>query len=309
MKLKFVTQSDFFAAYDLISSEEKKAAEEYLAADFDFGDFEMLCAYSSGCILFRYYSEDAGYHFEAPLPLTEKADMAKAFEAISEYCLLEAIPEVVIGIEPEYRDLMLRGAENFEENEDDDGTLAVCIYTECMTCCDLPEMMIDDVYLGEFAMNYAEDYERLVKNENLNCHFGYNIIDDIPNGDGKDFINFVREEFERGESMTFAATTLEDGKNRFVGEGCLYAFNGRGEASLSFRVLPELHRHGVGTKILRGLLEIADSLGLRRVSAEVKRENSASLALLSKVKAPHTKNEEKYIFIFELGKEKNTFFE
>ena len=296
MKLKFVENSCFYSTFESLGAEEKESAREFVETVYDFGDFEVMYSYCAGCIILRYYSEDAGYHFDAPFPISNDADERAAFEAISEYCRLEAIPETVVGILPELLDDMLRGAENYSLGEDDDGTFAVKIITECMSCEFMPEIMVDDVYLGEFADKYASKYEDLIKNANLNCHFGYNLLEDMPFGDGMDFVNNAREEFERSESMTFAVTLEENGENIFVGEGTLYAFDGRGSALMAFRVLPDYHGRGIGRKTLIGLMRIAKELGLKNVVAEVKNENVPSVNLLSKF-AKGKKKTEKTVFV------------
>lgn len=282
MKLKFVEAERFYDLYNNLTEEEISFSREFIETDYDFGDFEVMYAYHKGCILLRYYSDDAGYHFDAPFPISDFADVPEAFAAISEYCKLEAVPETVVGVEPDWLDCMLRGAKRYSIREDDDGSFAVKIITECADAEFLPEILYDDVYLGEFADSYAKEYERLLKNANLNCHFGYNILDDMPNGTGMDFIKNARNEFENSESMTFAATVMEDGNNVFVGEGALYAFDGRGGASVAFRVLPEFHGRGIGKKIFLGLMKISKCIGLERLTAEVKKQNEPSLRLLSK---------------------------
>ena len=281
MKLKFVNADDFYSTFSNLSEEEIAASREFTDAESDFDGFEVAYSYSSGCMILRYYSDDAGYHFEAPVPLTDAASVGDAFSAISQYCVSEVIAETVIGIDPDDLEIMLRGAQRYSLAEDEDGSLAVRIITECMNCEFLPEILFDDLYLGEFATSYAEKYEKLLKDVNLNRHFGYNILDDMPDGTGVDFIENARREFENSESMTFAATLAENGENVFVGEGVLYAFDGRGNACLSFRVLPEYHRRGIGKKIFLALLEIAKEIELGKVVAEVKVENKPSLNLLS----------------------------
>lgn len=282
MKLKFVDKGEFYSAFNNISETEREATAEFVEADYDFGDFEVAYSYFAGCMILRYYSADAGYHFDAPFPITESASVEDAFAAISEYCRQEAICETVVGVEPDLLDSMLRGADNYSLAEDEDGTFAVRIITECMQTECLPEAMYEDVYLGEFLPSYADEYERLLKDVNLNRHFGYNILDDMPNGTGVDFIENAKNEFERSESMTFAATVRENGKSVFVGEGVLYGFDGRGSAFLAFRVLPEFHRRGIGGRIFMALRHVAVSIGLKHLIAEVKPENEASVALLSK---------------------------
>lgn len=300
MKLKFVDAEKFYDVYDFLTENEIEESKTFIEADFSFFDGEVLFSYHSGCMILRYYSDGVGYHFDAPFSISEIADMESAFAAISEYCKKEAIPEVVVGIEPELKNMMLRGAAHYIEREDDDGTFVIEIQTECMMEEYLPEMLVEDVYLGEFSSSYAEPYEEMLRNENLNLHFGYNILDDLPNGNGIDFIESVRKEFENGESMTFAATVLEEDKNVFVGEGCLYAFDGRGSAEVSFRVLPRYQRKKIGTKILKGLIEIARSLGLKRIIAEVKKENKASIALLDRVLGDKNEKIDKYQYVYDL---------
>ncbi len=300
MKLKFVGSESFYASFSSLSEEEIDATREMILSGEGFEGFDVAYSYFDGCLLMRYYSDDAGYHFEAPLPLRDDADVQGAYAAISEYCVAEAIAETVVGIPPEELDLMLRGAERYSLAEDEDGNLAVRIVTECMECEFVPETMYDDVYLGEFASSYAPKYEKLIKDANLNCHFGYNILDDIPNGTGIDFIENARAEFERSESITLAATVDENGENVFVGEGVLYAFDGRGKACVSFRVLPEYHRIGIGRKIFSGLLGVAKQIGLKKVVAEVKKENLPSLNLLLGFAEGEEKTD-RIVFEFDLG--------
>ena len=300
--ISFVSSENFFSMYPVLNESEKSLALEYLSEDCDFGDFEVLYAYCHGALLLRYYSPEAGYHFEAPVPLSGGCDFAAAYREIGEYCKAEAIPEVVVGVLPEHKDLILRGAEHYNSAEDEDGSFVFEILTECMLTDELPELLYDDVYLGEFSLTYAEKYEKLVKNVNLNRYFGYNFTDDMPDGDGADFIRMAREDFERSESMTFAATVLsEDGENVFVGEGTLFGFDGRGGASISFRVLPEYHRQGIGKKIFCGLVRIAAQIGLTTVIGEVMAANTASLNLISKYADSSERDSEKYRFTFDVA--------
>lgn len=299
--LKFLSAEDFLKSISVLSGGEQELICEYVRPDCDFGEFDVAYSYFAGSLIVRFYSDDAGYHFEAPIPLSDNADARAAYAEIGEYCKLQAIPEVVVGVPADEKELVLRGAKLYKDGIDDDGTLAIEILTECMVCEELPEFLFDDVYLGEFAESYAGKYEKLIKNVNLNRYFGYNITDDLPNGDGKDFINFVRDEFERGESMTFAATVLSDeGENVFVGEGALYGFNGRRAASVSFRVLPEYHRRGIGRKIFLALISIAEKVGLETLTASIMCENKASLALVKPFASSVCFKEDKVDFSFDV---------
>ncbi len=279
--ITFLDKSEFYKK-NFLNKEELSSAEEFTESFEGNDDLEVKFAYSHGNLIFRYFSEETGYYFSPPYTLSGNECQENAFCDISEYCKLQEIPEILVDLIEEEIPLALRGAKHYDIDTDEDGMSMLRIYTECMMQEELPEILSGNVYLGEFSVKYAEDYEKLIKNENLNLHFGYNLCDDVLNGDGKDCIEFVREEFEKGKSMTFAATVLSGDENVFVGEGCLYAFDGRGSASVSFRVLPEYHKKGYGTDIFEGLLAIAKSIGLLKVAAEVKAENKASLFLLSK---------------------------
>ena len=301
--VSFVSAEKFFLHYHVLNEDEKKVALEYVSDECDFGEFDVGFAYSHGALLIKYYSQGAGYHFEAPIPLSDCCDFSEAYIAISEYCKLQSVPEVIVGVPKEHKDIMLRGAEKYDFAEDEDGSLVIEVLTECMLADELPEIMCDDVYLGEFACAYASEYEKLVKNVNLNRYFGYNLTDDLPDGSGIDFINMVRDDFERGESMTFAATVLsEDGENVFIGEGTLYAFDGRGGASVAFRVLPEYHGRGFGKKIFMGLCGISDKIGVDTLFAEVMNENFASVYVLRRYTEPESVEDGKYKFIFDVKK-------
>ncbi len=302
MKIKFFDAEKFYTEYTL-TDDERDAAREFTGSFCgDEEGIEVAFAYSHGALIFRYFSEEAGYYFSPPYSLCDSADISAAFIEISEYCRLEEIQEVIIDLLDEELDLALRGAEHYDIDSSDDGTHMIRIYTECMLCDELPEVLSDDVYLGEFAMAYSDDYEKLVKNENLNLHFGYSMCCDIPNGKGEDFIFAVREEFERGTAMTFAATRLnEEGNNVFVGEGCLYGFDGRGTAYISFRVLPQYQNRGIGSKIFEGLIEVGKQIGLLKINAEVKKANSPSVSLLSRYGVPCEKNFEQLKFTFSLA--------
>ncbi len=301
MAIKFFEKIDFFKNNDL-ASDEIEAAKEITESFLPDAGTEVAFSYSRGSLILKYFSEEVGYYFSPPYQLSEISDASKAFEDISEYCKLEEIPEVIVDLYEEELNLALRGARHYDVDTDDDGMNMVRIYTECMLCEELPETLSKDVYLGEFSLSYADEYEKLVKNENLNLHFGYNICDDIPNGNGEDFIRALRTDFEKGMSMTFAATVFESGENVFVGEGCLYAFDGRGGASVSFRVLPKFHRRGIGSAIFEGLMKIASKIGLDHLYGEVMKENLPSLSLVSKYAKPLSEDGDRIKFIFRTEK-------
>ena len=296
-KIKFFNSEDFLARSG-IPDELRYAAEEYIDS-FSSSDTDVAFSYFSGTLIIRYYSDEGGYYFSPPYPLCEDADQASAFVKLSEYCTLESVREVIVDLLPEELPLALRGAEHYDAEELDDGTVALSIYTECMLCEELPEAFAGDVQLSALDDEFADEYEKLVRDVNLNKHFGYSYCDDMPDGNGSDFISMASADFDKGESMTFGAYILCEGERRLCGEGCIYGFDGRGGACVSFRVLPEYHRRGIGRSIFDGLRHIAALIGLSRIVADAALENLGSLALLSSYKSGESVGD-KVRFIFNI---------
>lgn len=303
MKINFVEPESLAPVLDKLSAEEREEAEFYISQIDGMSDIseKILAQIVHGCLVFRNYSSDTGYYFQSPLPLSDNADVMAAFRDIAEYCKLEAIPECIVGIPEEDLDLALAGVKHKELFEEEGGTFFLKILTECMLAEELPELMYDDIYLGEFAVCYAEKYEKLVTDRHLNRFFGYNLTEDVKSGRGEDFILEARREFDSSEAMTFAVTVLSrDMENVFIGEGTIYAFDGRGGASVAFRILPEWQGKGYGKKTLKALLEIAENISLERVYAEAAFENIPSLALLRSTGAPEERLEGKSRFTFAI---------
>jgi RimJ/RimL family protein N-acetyltransferase len=267
----------FDEARDYILQAEEMDADEILGA--------LLCE----CLVFRLFSSDTGYYFAAPIPLSDSADTGAAYSEIYAYCLRECIPAVVVGVPEEDLPFATDGMTSAQVCQMSEDEYLVSIVTECMRCERLPEAMQGRVYLGEFAVSYAEDYARLVEDKELNKYYGYDVTEDVKADSPADYVVAVREEFERGESVTLAATVLgEEGENVFIGEGVLYAFDGRGGASFAFRVLPEYQGQGFGKEIFLALCRVAEEIGLVRISSDVMAENKASLRLLSHFAKPRT---------------------
>ena len=297
MKLKFVPRNVFYSEFSLSDDERSKAAA-YITPDI-YGH-EIAHSYYKGCLLTRLFTEELGYYFWPAVPLSRRARLGKAYEAISEYARLEAIKEVYVDLPKPHVSIVTKGKpyasvikdegddDDFEDGEDrergdPEERYFVEIDTECTLAEYLPEVMVDDVYLSEFAIAYAADYERLVRDKEVNRYFGYSYLDDAEGGSGTDFINMAREQFDRGEAMNFAATVLSGDENLLIGEGTLYGFDGKRGASFSLRLLPEWQGKGYGKKILAALISLANGLGLSKLYAEIDERNIPSIRLISAV--------------------------
>ncbi|MBR2651090.1 MAG: GNAT family N-acetyltransferase [Clostridia bacterium] len=311
MKISFVGKNDFFDRFTL-TDPEREAALEYLTDDGDEGvgaSAEMSYSFAYGCLLFKLYSDEAGYYFWPAVPLSDECDIAAAYRAVAEYCKLEAIPELYVDIPAEDVEYITRGAPHAALHDVSDGageTYAIEIFTECMLVCALPELMVDELYLGELVPCYDSEYERLVLDAEVNKYYGYSFRDDIPNGGGKEFREAAEAQLSSGEAMTFALTVYREEKNVFVGEASLYAFDGRGGAEMAFRLLPEWQGLGLGREALLGCIGIAEGLGLTRVSARVMEENLRSRRLLSRFAPICSVNNG--VCVFEFSREKDGKF-
>ena len=291
MKLKFLPRDEFYGEFSL-SDKERLNAAPHLADDQ--GENELRYSYFAGCLLTRLFTPDVGYYFWPAVALRTGASLKRAYAAISEYAMLEAIKEVYVDMPRGHAAIVARGrpyavVTRDEWDEGDGGgdtseeKYIVEIETECTLAEDIPEIMVDDVLISEFFSCYAEDYERLVRDKSVNQYFGYSYLDDNEDGTGADFIAMAREQFDRGEAMNFAATVLSDDKNLLIGEGTLYGFDGRLGASFSLRLLPEWQGKGYGKKLLYALVLAADGLGLNKLYADIDERNIASLGLVSRV--------------------------
>ncbi len=288
--LSFKKDGEFERRLSELSEEERGLADFYLSQIEQMDSAETLAQISQGCLIFRQYSDETGYYFEAPIPLNDSADVVAAYREIAEYCVRECIPEVIVGVPEEDVEYLEKTVPHKELFMQDDGSYVLRVLTECMICDVLPELLYGDIYLGEFAVCYAERYKKLVTDRGVNRYYGYN-ASDIPGGVDaaapQALIDEVRREFSMGEAMTFAVTVLsEEGDNVFIGDGTLYAFTGRGGASIAFRILPEWQGRGYGSQLLVALLKIAEKIGLNTVEAEVMKENIPSISLLRKLGVP-----------------------
>ena len=279
--ISFCRREEFFDKNPGIGESEREAAGEYLYADFGAGECEVRYALSHSCLIFRYFSEDTGYYFSAPYPLSDTCDTDAAYADIAEYCRLEEIHRVIIDVLPEELDACIGNAKKYDASELDDGTYLVRFYTECTELAELPEIMEGDIYLCEPVGAYADSYSRLINDRDHNRFYGYDAYEDLQTADGAAYVEQIRSEFDRRVSISYAATVMgEGGENIFVGEGTLYGFGGDGTARAAFRVLPEYTRRGYGRAIFRALCAAAKSIGVDRIVCEVMAENLPSLSLL-----------------------------
>ena len=247
-------------------------------------NIEVYAAQISGCIIFLVDSCEEPAFFTYPEGIFEGADEAAALLAISEYATLSEIPQIITDVSLCELPAVLKGVRHADVDAAGEDSFTVSIKTECMLARVLPELLYDDLYIGELTENFAEDYKRLLFDPLVNKYEGYDCRSALADEDADFFVREAQSEFNSGIAMTFAASLFTDeGENKFIGEGVIFRFNGRAEAELSVRIIPSMWGKGYGEKLLRGLCKIGEELGLCSLVGRVNRENLPSVSLCSKV--------------------------
>jgi acetyltransferase len=92
------------------------------------------------------------------------------------------------------------------------------------------------------------------------------------------FIDYNRE-------MTLVATTMPPAGEApdILSAGRLIKMHGRGEAEFSVMVVDDKQGHGIGTEVLRRLVEIGRDEGLKRIIGYVLSENTGMLHLIEQL--------------------------
>ena len=245
---------------------------------------ELLFATEAGCLIPAVICCGVPQMFFYPEPLMRDASEEIALALIADFCRVNEIREVITDLPSNKLPLAMKGVLHSRLDAVDDGYYAMTVETECMLLDNFPELMYEDIYLGEPTLNFRDEYKRLVFDPTVNKYTGYDIRREIPDIDPADMVEEARADFERGMALTLFATVLSDsGENVFIGEGVLYRFDGRGGAEISVRLLPEWQGKGYGKKLVAGLIELSHTISLKHLYAVIDAENEVSVGLFSSV--------------------------
>ena len=82
----------------------------------------------------------------------------------------------------------------------------------------------------------------------------------------------------------YAVCGLVDGTDRFLGAARLGApiSISQGDFEIGYWVVPDFWRHGIGTKVVECLIDLAQILGANSLGASVAKDNIASLGVIRK---------------------------
>ena len=260
-------------------------------------DIEYAVTFSHGCLFFRIF--DTGrYYFTFPEPLTDDDDPADALRELVRYMVREEVPMRIVGIPICYLKY-LEGFRHMTLDADDFtcDSYSVLINTECELCDELPEEEGDSLILTAITEEDIPDYARLCRDEEVNRYWGYDYREDKPDASDSYFYETAKEEFARGSSATFAIlvkpgiirrkymsedtpeseSTVRIDRVSFAGEATLYAFDGKGNAQMAIRLLPEFQGLGLASESAALLGQAAREMGIICLEFSMAEENAHSL--------------------------------
>ena len=281
---------------DLDVCECSALSELIYGIDTEEEDVEYAVSVYESCLIVRIF--DMGrYLFVYPCELSERADVAAALEAVSEYAMREEVPLVFVDT-PGYALSEFAGYRHMDVDADDyDSTVYIVrIKTECELVSEIPEVKQGRVELSALSEGDIPFYAELCRDKNVNKYWGYDYSEDIKNPTDEYFYESANADFARGVAMTMAVRAM----GKFVGEATIYAFDGKGGAEFAVRLLSEYQGRGLGTEAALAAMEAARKIGLVRLYAKIMKENSSSIAMFNKIADDFTEDEKHVFFTVEL---------
>ena len=270
-------------------SSEYERIKDYLNLIIEEGEeADIAVAFSGDSLLSRRFFDD-GYEFTYPMALSVDANVEEALCAIEEYCRRHELPLVYCDLLREECDALLERyrfsrEECFDLGEDGEEELIyrLTVQNECALFEALPTLSDGEVVLDALREEDIPSYALLCRDEEILAVWGYDYRDSTPNITDRDFYEMALEEFSSGVSMTFA---LRAG-GRFVGEAVLYAFDGKGGAEFSIRILKGYRRMGYARRALAVLFEFCENdLALHHLDGVCLKTNAPSRAMMEGVMA------------------------
>ncbi len=257
--------------------------EELMRDEEDESDIAVCFCYGT-FIVRRFFDE---YEFTFPLELEKDADVEQALSSVEEYCKRYEFPLIFcdltdteqIALSKRYR---LSRTEEFDISEE--GESPQWIYRmRVLSPCDVldapPEICDEELTLNALREEDIPTYATLCRDEEILAVWGVDYRETSPDMTDRDFFEGVLDEFERGISLTLAIRV----GGRLIGEVALYAFDGKGGAEFSIRILRGYRRCGYAMRALSLLFSLArEELSLDYVEGICLCENTPSKCLMEK---------------------------
>ena len=284
---------------DVIPEEFIEDSIEILLSIADCLDEGMSVAYAySDSVLYVRIFDGERYVFPLPFMLTEDADLTDACRNLSLYTRRELIPLIISDVPREELEVLTELFRYLDAScyTDDEDTFFVKVNNECDECDELPTLELDGIIFD--ALTEADDasYAELCRDRELNKFWGYDVNEDEPDAEPSYYRSVALREFADGVAMTFAVRF----EGELAGEATIYDFDYFGSAAIAVRVLPAFHGKGIGSRSVRGLIEIAGGIGLRELRTEIMNDNTSSIKMTSKYMNLDSVGESKTKFTLQL---------
>ena len=248
-------------------------------------DVDIAVCFCYGTFIVRRFYEE--YEFTYPLVLEEGADVEKALLGVEEYTKRHELPLLYGDLgEEEKRALAKRyrlsRTEEFdisEEGEPPEMIYRLSVLTPCDILDELPTLCDGELVLDALTEEDIPSYALLCRDEEILAVWGVDYRDIDPDMTDREFYESTRDELERGISLTLALRV----SGRLIGEVALYAFDGRGGAEFSIRLLRGYRQNGYALRALALLFAYAkEELMLEHVDGICLSGNLPSRRLMEK---------------------------
>lgn len=289
-----------FYMLSALTEDEKEEAEEIIRYYISTNS-ENSFAFSvvGSCLSVRVFDGEE-YSFVFPHELSDKSNVYEAVAENVRYAALEEISPIFISVPAVdarvFFDLGYRHADcDADSTEADSYRITLKNELSFLDLC--PSAESDGLTLSPFTEDDSADYERLLSDTKNNRFWGYDYREDYGEDVSGDFLlSLAIREFEAASALSLAIRE----KGKLIGEAVLHAFDYKGGADISIRILPEYQNKGFGSNALSLLLDIAESMGLIKLYARVNFENHPSISLFSKFADKKEETENYAVFTYEL---------
>ena len=245
---------------------------------------DIAVCFCYGTFLVRRFFEE--YEFTYPMALENDADIEEALLAVEEYCKRHELPLIYGDLTEQERAILAKRyrlcrTEEFdisEEGEEENLIYRLRVLTPCEILDGVPTISDGTLVLSAFTEEDIPTYATLCRDEEILSVWGVDYREIDPDMTDRDFYEGIVDEFERGIALTMAMRV----GGRLVGEVALYAFDGRGGAEFSIRLLRGYRQNGYARRALSLLFSLAkDELMLENIDGLCLKENEPSKRLMA----------------------------
>jgi hypothetical protein len=171
---------------------------------------------------------------------------------------------------------------------------AVKVHNELRRLERPPELVSERLTYGAILPEEIDSYNRLCLDEERNRYWGYDYRIHCENPERDYFYLDQKKDFTY--RILLALAIRHEG--RFIGEVLLHNFDGKGQAEIGIRILPEYGGNGYGREALHTILHYGlYTLGLDAIRAKCHKENVPSFNMLSAVMRKDGEDEVYYRFL------------